>query len=124
MDLTLKVSPAAGDDIYHKFALRFAENETCHTAVSFRPSEGVLKIDRKFSGSRRAIIHQRRAAVGHKDGELVLRMLLDRYSVEIFVDDGKKVLTTTISTDPSAEDITFYVDGSACISVDKYDLVF
>ncbi|MBR1635921.1 MAG: glycoside hydrolase family 32 protein [Lachnospiraceae bacterium] len=122
VDMILEIMPA-GKDIYQKFALRFAENAKYHTAVSFRPHEGILKIDRKFSGSRRAIIHQRRAAVGCKDGGIRMRLLLDRYSAEIFVGDGEKVMTTTISTELSAEDITFFVDGSVYISVEKYDLV-
>ncbi len=49
MEITLR--PADAQDIYKKFAVRFAQIDTCHTAVSFRPYESVLKIDRKFSGS-------------------------------------------------------------------------
>ena len=122
VDMTLTIKPAE-DKVYQKFALRFAENAKYHTAVSFRPHEGILKIDRKFSGSRRAIIHQRRAAVGCKDGCIRMRLLLDRFSAEIFVGEGEKVMTTTITTEMSADDITFFVDGSAYISVEKYDLV-
>ena len=123
IDLTLHVRPSEQGKVYQKFALRFAENETYHTAVSFRPHEGILKIDRKFSGSRRAIIHQRRADVGCRDGVIKLRLLLDRFSAEIFVNDGEKTMTTTIYTEQEAEDITFFVDGEAYISVEKYDLV-
>ena len=123
VDVTLSIEPVDEADVYQKFALRFAENEKYHTAVSFRPYEGIIKIDRKFSGSRRLIIHQKRAAIGCKDGRLTMRLLLDRYSAEIFVNDGRKVLSTTITTDLSADEITFFVDGSAYISVEKYDLV-
>ena len=62
------------------------------TSLSFRPGESVLKVDRKFSGSRKAIIHQRRSRVNHQDGELKLRIILDRFSAEIFVNDGEQTL--------------------------------
>lgn len=46
VDLELTLRPGDTEDIYKKFAVRFAQNEQYHTAVSFRPYESVLKIDR------------------------------------------------------------------------------
>ena len=68
VDLELEIEPEG--PLFNRFAIRFAQNELYHTTVSFRPHESVLKIDRKFSGSRRAIIHQRRAKVRHDGGRL------------------------------------------------------
>ena len=90
--------------------------------MSFRPAESILKIDRKFSGSRRAIIHQRRSMVNSKNGELKLRMVLDRFSVEVFVNDGEQVMTATMYTEQEADGISFFADGEAEIDVEKYDL--
>mgnify|MGYP002701700958 FL=1 len=112
----------AGTDMYRKFAVRFAQDTEHHTAVSFRPHESILKIDRKFSGSRRAIIHQRRSLVSHDRGRLRLRIILDRFSAEIFVGDGEQVLTATIDTPLGAEGISFYADGEVVLDVVKYDL--
>ncbi|WP_348234590.1 hypothetical protein, partial [Salmonella enterica] len=72
----LTLRPGEGQGLYHKFAVRFAQNDRYHTALSFRPKESILKVDRKFSGSRRAIIHQRRSLVNSSNGELKLRMIL------------------------------------------------
>ena len=91
--------------------------------VSFRPRESVLKVDRKFSGSRRAIIHQRRSLVNSTNGELKLRVILDRFSVEVFVNDGEQVMTATMYTDQSADGISFFADGVVNMDVVKYDLV-
>ena len=90
--MELRIRRSEGCDLYRKFAVRFAQNEQCHTSLSFRPVESVLKVDRKFSGSRKAIIHQRRSRVNHQDGELKLRIILDRFSAEIFVNDGEQTL--------------------------------
>ena len=120
VDLELEIEPVGS--VYNRFAVRFAKNDLYQTTVSFRPHESVLKIDRKFSGSRRAIIHQRRAKVHHDQGRLKLRLILDRFSAEVFVNDGEKVLSATVSTDLSAEDISFFVDGAARLKVTCYRL--
>ena len=124
IDMELTLRPAEGEEMYRKFAVRFAQNDTCHTAVSFRPHESILKVDRKFSGSRRAIIHQRRSLVNSDNGKIKMRIILDNFSVEIFVNDGEQVLSATLYTDLSADGISFYADGKAVIDVVKYDLAF
>ncbi len=122
MDMELTIRPADMANMYHKFAVRFAQDDTYQTSVSFRPHESIVKVDRKFSGSRRAIIHQRRCLVNHQDGEIKLRLVLDRFSVEVFVNDGEYVLTATMYTDPAADGISFYADGEVTMDVVKYEL--
>lgn len=125
VDLELTIRPEEGQDIYQKFAVRFAQNEDYQTSLSFRPREAILKVDRKFSGSRRAIIHQRRClvnALDAKKGELKMRIILDRFSVEAFVNDGEQVMTATFYTEQEAEGISFFADGVVNIDVVKYDL--
>ena len=120
VDMEIEVEPAG--DAFSRFSVRLARNSLFHTSLSFRPHESTLKIDRKFSGSRRAIIHQRRARVRHDNGRLKLRVLLDRFSAEVFVNDGEQVLSSTIFTDLSAEGISFFADGKVRFSVHKYGL--
>lgn len=124
IDMEVEISPCDGKmgDIYQKFSLRFAQNEKYQTSMSFRPRESVLKIDRKFSGSRRAIIHQRRCKVNSENGRLKLRVILDRFSAEIFVNDGEHVLSTVLYTDQNADGISFFADGTAVVDVVKYEL--
>lgn len=122
IDMELVVRPGDVEEMYHKFVLRFAQDDKYHTALSFRPKESILKVDRKFSGSRRAIIHQRRSRVNAADGELKLRIILDRFSVEVFVNDGEQVLTATMYTRQEADGISFLADGTVKVDVVKYDL--
>lgn len=121
VDMELTIRPGGGE-LYQKFAVRFAQNEKYQTSFSFRPRESILKIDRKFSGSRRAIIHQRRSKVNSKNGELKLRIILDRFSVEAFVNDGEQVMTAIIYTEQQADGISFFADGVVRMDVVKYDL--
>ena len=98
VDMELALRPGDEENLYQKFAVRFAQNEQYQTSLSFRPRESILKVDRKFSGSRRAIIHQRRCLVNSTGGRIKMRIILDRFSVEVFVNDGEHVLTATMYT--------------------------
>lgn len=122
IDMEVVLHAAQGMKTLQKFAVRFAQDDVCHTAISFRPHESLLKVDRKFSGSRRAFIHQRRCLVRLKDDNLKLRIILDRFSAEVFVNDGEQVLTITFYTDQSADGISFFADGEAIMDIVKYDL--
>lgn len=123
IDMELTIHPGDPDDLYQKFAVRFAQNEEYQTSLSFRPRESILKVDRKFSGSRRAIIHQRRSKVNSQNGTLKLRVILDWFSVEVFVNDGEQVMTATMYTDQAADGISFFADGKVKMDLVKYDLV-
>ena len=122
VDLEVEVEPEDPAQVFNRFAVRFAKNQDFHTTVSFRPHESTLKLDRKFSGSRRAIIHQRRARIRHDNGKLKLRLILDRFSGEVFINDGQQVMSVTITTDLKAQGIEFFADGKARIRVKKYTL--
>ena len=118
VDLELVIRPVDKDKLYKKFELCFAENEKYHSTLRFRPDESVLKIDRSFSGSERAVVHQRECLVN----ELKLRVILDRFSAEIFINDGEQVMSAVILTEQDAKGISFAVNGAARIDVVKYDL--
>ena len=122
VDMELSIQPGNEQQIYHKFAVRFAQDGNYQTSVSFRPYEKIVKIDRKFSGSRQAVIHQRRSLVRTEGGKLKLRIILDRFSAEIFVNDGEHVLTVTMYTNQTADGISFFADGEVTMDIVKYDL--
>ena len=123
VEMEIELAPSDGENLYKKFAVRFAQREGFHTAISFRPYESILKVDRKFSGSRRAAIHQRRCKVRDENGKIRLRLILDRFSAEVFVNDGEQVMTITMYTEQAADGISFFADGSVKMNVVKYDLV-
>ncbi|MBQ9065116.1 MAG: glycoside hydrolase family 32 protein [Blautia sp.] len=123
-EIDIEIDASDEDFSYQKFSVRFAQDERFHTQVSYRPQEGTLKIDRKFSGSRRAVIHQRRTKVKPVDGKLKLKIIQDRFSVEVFVNDGEKVMTAVLYTDTTADGVTFVSEGKTKVRAVKWDLVF
>ena len=122
-DIELTIRPGDEQNMYRKFVIYFAQNAMYQTSLSFRPHESILKVDRKFSGSRRAIIHQRRCLVNSDNGTIKLRLILDRYSVEVFVNDGEQVMSCTMYTDQEADGISFFADGHVKMDVVKHDLI-
>lgn len=103
------------------FCIRFAENEQFHTSLTWCRGEGLLKLDRRFSGIRQGSIHQRECWIGDRQ-TLDLRIVLDRYSVEVFVGEGERVMTAVFFTEPNADGISFTSNGSCRMDVTKYDL--
>lgn len=122
VDMEISIRAVDKDKLYQKFEVNFAQNELYRTVLSFCPYESILKIDRSFSGSRRACIHQRQCMVSDKKGELKLRVILDRFSAEVFINDGEQVMTVTIMTDTAAKKISFSSIGEVIMDVTKYDL--
>ena len=122
VDLEIRLRPYDPDHHYRRFEMDFAKNDLYYTSLVFDPVEDTLEVDRRHSGSRRAIVHQRKCRAHYKNNELKLRIILDRFSAEIFVNDGESVITTTMFTDQSADRITFRAEGKAQMDIVKYNL--
>ena len=123
LDMTVTVRPAGGESC-RWFCIRVAKDEQYETRLQYRPGDGVLKLDRTHSGLPHDIVHTRKFLVRPGDGAIKLRIVLDRFSVEVFVNDGEQAASTVIYTRQEAEAITFEAGGSALVDVEKYDLIF
>lgn len=76
-----------------------------------------------------AVASQRMSSVSRKikiadtDRKLKLRFIVDRQSIELFINDGQQVATTAICTPLQADGICFNCDGSAVVDIEKYDII-
>ena len=123
IDMTINVRSTGEELSYKKFELRFADNGKAYSTIEYDPEHNIVKIDRKHSGSRRAIVHQRRCRVSNNNGNIKLRLILDRYSMELFINDGEQVMSMVILTDIKAEGISFKGIGELLMDVEMYDLL-
>ena len=57
------------------------------------------------------------------DGVLKIRLILDRYSAEAFLNEGAQTITANLYTDMGAQRITFSSQGAVSMNISKYDLV-
>ena len=121
LDLTITVRPT-GDEVYRWFRIHVAKDGEHDTIIRYRPDESTMKIDRARSGLPYDIVHNRSFLVRHRRGEIKLRLILDRFSVEVFVNDGEQAASTAIYTRQEADAITFEVGGQAMVDVEQYAL--
>lgn len=118
LDLTVEIS----NGNYREFTIYFAQNKCFHTSLTFNKEKNMLEFDRTYSGMVRDTISLRRVKVKNPKEKLKLRMILDKYSAEVFVNDGEQVLSTTFYTPLEAEEISFECDGTALTTIHKYTI--
>ena len=112
---------------FEHFRIQFGKNDVYETFVQFSRKKRCLTIDRTHSGIYRDVVCCRKMEISPmaKDngGEVLkLRILLDKYSAEVFANDGEKVMSSLFYTPLEADGIVFDCDGTARMNVVKYDL--
>ncbi|MCQ2443795.1 MAG: GH32 C-terminal domain-containing protein [Oscillospiraceae bacterium] len=107
---------------YRRFDIRLAADEKHYFQISYDPYNNVVTVDRFHTGCTKDVLHSRSFTVADRAGELKLRIVMDRQSVEIFANDGEDAATFVFFTPLSADGISFHVDGEANLAIEKYDL--
>ncbi|MCR5089978.1 MAG: GH32 C-terminal domain-containing protein [Oscillospiraceae bacterium] len=121
LDMTLQIRL---EDGCGHFELTVADNGKYRTRISLLPGTGTIRLDRSCSGVRYDGVHVREFPVTVCGGEVRMRLLLDRYSLELFVNDGEQAASMTLYAPPEADGITFSAEGgTAVLTLEKYDLV-
>lgn len=118
LDLTVELQE--GD--YREFIVSFAGNERYHTGFRYVRDTQTIEFDRTYSGITRDVVCQRSMRIKKAEKTLKLRLILDRFSVELFVNDGVQTFTSTFYTPLEAEDIVLVCDKKAIINVEKYSI--
>lgn len=119
-DLTIQVAPDG--ELYRSFTLKLAAGAEHDISLSYDPHTSTLTLDRSRAGSCHDVVHSRSCKVRSQDGRLKLRILLDRNSAEVFVNDGEQTMTVWFYTPQSEDGITFAADGQARVTVEQYAL--
>ncbi len=105
-----------------KFRIRLASDGALYSEIIYDAEERVLTFDRTHSGLTRDVLCSRSMKLEGGKEELRLRILLDRYSVEIFADGGKNVMTSLIYTPQTAQNIIFSCGETVDMDVRKFDI--
>jgi len=117
LDLTLRLQAQDGP-----FTLKFAQDNSHFTAFTFQPDRSLLTLDRSHSGLPKGHALSRTIPVRSREGLLELRLILDRFSVEAFVNGGEQTLSATLYTPQEAAGISFQTQGKAVIHLEQYAL--
>ena len=122
IDMTVTVRPGNEASMYRWFKINVARDGEHFTSIRFEPATNIIRIDRTQSGLPCDIVNVREFPVFAGNGELKLRLIMDRYSLEVFVNDGQQAATSVIYTPLDAKSISFSCDGTVLMDVEKYDL--
>lgn len=106
MELLIDASQAISAGV--RLRVNDANNE--QTVVTYTPMENRVKLDRNRSGKGPGGV--RKAPVHTDDGKLLLRIFVDRSSLEVFIQDGEKVMTARIYPDEKSTGITLFAEGN------------
>lgn len=120
LDMTVTLYPEGSG--CRRFSLRLARDERHFILVRCDLARGELVFDRSRGGSLRDIAHTRHVPAEVQDGKLTLRLLLDKESVELFINDGERVVTSLIPTPLTANGITFAADAPLQLDVEAHHL--
>ena len=121
VDLTIRLRPQSPDS-YSLFRMKFARGSQHYSSLSYCPSSSTVRISRSHSGYNRDFVHERECFVRRQNGEIKIRLILDRYSAEVFINDGEQAMTMTFYTPLTADGISFEAHGTAFMDIEKYDL--
>ena len=119
IDLTVEIKNGE----YDEFQIELAHNKEYTTNFVYNRRKQLIEIDRTYSGVTKDVVCQRKVKISSQKEDLKLRFILDRCSIELFINDGQQVATTAISTPQEADEIIFTCDGSAVVNIEKYDIV-
>jgi len=122
-DMTIEVKPDKMA-IYSLFRMKLAMGNGYYTLLEYNSSTSMLKMDRTNSGCNRDVVHVRECKVRNRKGALNMRIIMDSYSIEVFVNDGEQVMSMTIYTEQNCNGISFESIGKSYISVKKHELIF
>ena len=121
LDMTVRVHPAGGE-IFRSFTVFLAQGGDYVTTILYHPETNTVIVDRNRSGWPEKVLNQRAFEVRECAGEITLRVVLDRYSMELFVNDGEQAASYLIFSPEEADSISFEADGDAVIDVEKFSI--
>lgn len=120
LDLSLTLD--AEGSACRRFILQLAKDRTHSVMIVCELARGELVFDRSHGGSHRDIAHTRHVKAEMREGRLTLRLLMDKESIELFINDGERVVTSLIPTPLEADGITFAADAPIRLSVAAHPL--
>ncbi len=122
LDMTLDIR-SADQTGYRAFRLHLGKDGEHVAVIAYQSGRNTLHIDRTRSGGCFDIVHVRDFLVRPRDGALKLRVVMDRFSVELFVNDGEQAATFRLYSPESAQSISFEAEGGAVLmDVEKFEL--
>ena len=107
---------------YQYLEIRMAKSGNKYVSIVYFPELKILRIDRKYTSLKRDYVTERCINLEPVENKVTLRILLDRYSVEVFANHGIKVMTMLYCMDNEAEDVEFLCRGECRVDIDFHSI--
>ena len=120
IDLEVIIRPDEAAGGTKRFFIDVAAGENVRTTLEYDPVLSRLSIDRTESGFPYDIVNRRSMPVRLDRGKLALRILLDRYSMEVFVNGGEQAASFVLYSPEDADGIRFRSVGRTVIDAEQY----
>lgn len=121
LDMTVKIRPE-GSALYQRFTVNIAEGNDYITFVRYCPKKNTILVDRSRAGWPEKVLNRREFAVRDQNGVIKLRFIIDRYSLELFVNDGEQAASFAVFSPKEADGISFEAEGRALIDLEQFTL--
>jgi beta-fructofuranosidase len=102
------------------FEIRLAANETVFTSFIFNSNESTITFDRSKSSIKQSSYNIREIKLPENETTLKMRFLMDKYSIELFINDGKLASTNIIKTPIDIDGIYMRSVGNIEIDVKQH----
>lgn len=120
IDMTVELTNVEG----REFKVDVAHNEEYTTTFTYYPEKHQIEIDRTYSGVNADVVCVRKIEIAEKHHAPKLHFIMDRYSVELFINDGEQTASVVIPTPLEANEIIFTSDEAATVNIEKYEITF
>lgn len=122
IDLELLVKPSREKEIYNNFSVKFSSSNNSYSMLTFYPEKSLLKYKIVYQTGKKTKTDEQKCCITSKNIMLKLRIIRDKYSSEIFINDGEQVFSVVLLNKPDDDNIFFSCDGEAVLNVTKYSL--
>ena len=104
------------------FMVCVAENESYATQIDVNLVDSVVTVDRRKSREVAGSMDVRSFDICDLGQEIRLRILLDRYSMELFFGEGESAASFLLYTPQEADGISFLSDGCVLMDIEHYEI--
>jgi fructan beta-fructosidase len=121
LEATLSVSEA------NRAGFKVRGGESQETVIGYDTESGEVYVDRTDAGKEdfsAAFPARMTAPLRVEDGEVTLRVLVDWSSVEVFAQNGARILTSRIFPDSESQDVRFFARGGEAelVAMDAWEI--
>ncbi|MCR4901425.1 MAG: GH32 C-terminal domain-containing protein [Butyrivibrio sp.] len=123
LDLTVELDLEKNPGLAN-FTVELCKNDKFCTEIILDAVNKSIRFSREKSGVTHDIINVREFKVSPENGKYKLRFIMDKYSIELFVNDGEKTASAMVDTPLEADEIGFSADKMAVANISMAELKF